>query len=378
MGFMPFSIFCYQELVAKSIESSDLNFSRYGDTFFEVVFVGGRTQPGTVKPEEGDRHPYSMLDCVAQRETILPFVLYIQKTLRRRPFLIKNLENVMRKFLQSLEFFEENERKKLAIFTALAFSQKLSGLPPETVFQPLLKDNLVAKGIVLSFITEFFKEYLKENTLDDLIALLKKGKMEDNLLDFFPSAKRSSEALSEHFIKEGLTSLVEYNEKKMFEVKLKEIKSTLTTMINDEAAIPEVIETVKQQVKDAKFPDLEVIRMLWDVLMEAVQWSGKNQQQNSNAALRQVKAWAELLNAFCTSGRLELELIYKVQTQCYEDAKLMKLFPEIIRTLYDQDVLAEDTVLLWFRKGSNQKGRQSFVKALEPFVKWLEEAEEEE
>ncbi|XP_035820714.1 uncharacterized protein [Zea mays] len=344
----------------------------------QVVFVGGRTQPGTVKPEEGDRHPYSMLDCVAQRETILPFVLYIQKTLRRRPFLIKNLENVMRKFLQSLEFFEENERKKLAIFTALAFSQKLSGLPPETVFQPLLKDNLVAKGIVLSFITEFFKEYLKENTLDDLIALLKKGKMEDNLLDFFPSAKRSSEALSEHFIKEGLTSLVEYNEKKMFEVKLKEIKSTLTTMINDEAAIPEVIETVKQQVKDAKFPDLEVIRMLWDVLMEAVQWSGKNQQQNSNAALRQVKAWAELLNAFCTSGRLELELIYKVQTQCYEDAKLMKLFPEIIRTLYDQDVLAEDTVLLWFRKGSNQKGRQSFVKALEPFVKWLEEAEEEE
>lgn len=71
----------------------------------------------------------------------------------------------------------------------------------------------------------------------------------------------------------------------------------------------------------------------------------------------QVKAWAELLNAFCTSGRLELELIYKVQTQCYEDAKLMKLFPEIIRTLYDQDVLAEDTILLWFRKGSNPKGR---------------------
>ena len=113
--------------------------------------------------------------------------------------MIKSLENVMRKFLQSLEFFEENERQKLAIFTALAFSQKLSGLPPETVFQPLLKDNLVAKGIVLSFITEFFKEYLKENSLDDLIALLKKGKMEDNLLEFFPSGKRTSEALSEHF-----------------------------------------------------------------------------------------------------------------------------------------------------------------------------------
>ncbi|KAJ0454128.1 putative W2 domain, MIF4G-like domain superfamily protein [Helianthus annuus] len=88
--------------------------------------------------------------------------------------------------------------------------------------------------------------------------------------------------------------------------------------------------------------------------------------------------WAKLLNTFCTSGKLELELLYKVQVQCYEDTKLMKLFPEVVRSLYDQDVLAEDTILHWGAKGTNPKGRQSFVKALEPCVKWLEEAEEEE
>ncbi|XP_073293437.1 uncharacterized protein [Primulina huaijiensis] len=366
------------ELVAKTIESSDLNFSRYGDTFFEVVFRGARTQPGTIKPDEGELHPYSIIDCEPKREVILPSVIYIQKILRRKPFLIKNLENVMRRFLQSLELFEDDERKKLAIFTALAFSQKLSGLPPETVFQPLLKDNLVAKGIVLTFITEFFKEYLVDNSLDDLILILKRGKMDDNLLDFFPSGKRTPEALSEHFTKEKLLLVVEYYEKKMFETKLKEMKSALTSQIAEEADVSEVIETVKQHVKDAKLPDVEVVRVLWDVMMDAVQWSGKNQQQNSNSALRQVKTWAELLNAFCTTGKLELELMYKVQIQCYEDAKLMKLFPEIIRSLYDQDVLAEDTILHWFRKGTNLKGRQSFVKALEPFVKWLDEAEEEE
>ncbi|XP_076897306.1 uncharacterized protein LOC143550534 [Bidens hawaiensis] len=366
------------EVVAKSIESSDVNFSRYGDTFFEVVFTGGRTQPGTTKPDEGERHPYSILDCEAKRDLILPSVIYIQKILRRRPFLIKNLENVMRRFLQSLEFFEENERIKLAIFTALAFSQKLSGLPPETVFQPLLKDNLVGKGLVLTFITDFFKEYLIDNSLDDLISILKRGKMEDNLLEFFPSGKRSAEAFSEHFTKAGLMQLVEYNDKKIFEVKVKEMKSALTTQISEEADIEEVIETVRQHVKDAKLPDIEVVRILWDVLMDAVQWSGKNQQQNANLALRQVKTWAKLLNTFCTSGKLELELLYKVQVQCYEDTKLMKLFPEVVRSLYDQDVLAEDTILHWFAKGTNPKGRQSFVKALEPFVKWLEEAEEEE
>lgn len=366
------------ELIAKCIESADLNFSRYGDTFFEVVFTGGRTQPGTTKPDEGERHPYSIIDCEPSREVILPSVIYIQKILRRRPFLIKNLENVMRRFLQSLELFEENERKKLAIFTALAFSQKLSGLPPETVFQPLLKDNLVGKGLVLSFITDFFKEYLIDNSLDDLISILKRGKMEDNLLEFFPSTKRSAEAFSEHFTKAGILPLVEYNDKKIFEVKLKEMKSALTTQIAEEADIAEVTETVKQHVKDAKLPDIEVVRILWDVMMDAVQWSGKNQQQNANLALRQVKTWATLLNTFCTSGKLELELMYKVQGQCYEDTKLMKLFPEIVRSLYEQDVLAEDTILHWFRKGTNLKGRQNFVKSLEPFVKWLEEAEEEE
>ncbi|WVZ08858.1 hypothetical protein V8G54_022204 [Vigna mungo] len=370
------------ELIAKSIESSDLNFSRYGDTFFEVVFTGGRTQPGTTKPDEGDRHPYSIIECEPKREVILPSVIYIQKILRRRPFLIKNLENVMRRFLQSLELFEENERKKLAIFTALAFSQKLSGLPPETVLQPLLKDNLVAKGLVLSFMTDFFKEYLIDNSLDDLISILKRGKVEDNLLDFFPPTKRSNEAFSEHFSKEGLVALVEYNEKKIFEVKLKEMKAALTTQITEEADTSEVIETVKLRVRDAKLPDIEVVRVVWDVLMDAVQWSGKNQQQNANAALRQFQRTADepmdLCNYRLAGGKLELELMYKVQMQCYEDAKLMKLFPEIVRSLYDQDVLAEDTILHWFRKGTNPKGRQTFVKALEPFVNWLEEAEEEE
>lgn len=366
------------ELTAKSIESADLDFSRYGDTFFEVVFTGGRTQPGTVKPEECDRHTFAVLNCEPSRQSILPSVLYIQKILRRRPFLIKNLENVMRKFLQSLELFEENERKKLAIFTALTFSQKLSGLPPETVFQPLLKDNLVAKGIVLSFITDFFKEYLVDNSLDDLIGLLKRGKMEDNLLELFPVQKRTTEAFAEHFSKEGLGALVDYNEKKIFDVKLKELKAALMTLITENSDIDDVIENVKQRHKESNLPDIEIVRLLWDALMDSVQWSGKNQQQNANLALRQVKAWAKLLNTFCTSGKLELELIYKVQIQCYEDAKLMKLFPEIVRSLYDMDVLAEDTILLWFRKGSNPKGRQTFVKSLEPFVKWLEEAEEEE
>jgi hypothetical protein len=111
------------------------------------------------------------------------------------------------------------------------------------------------------------------------------------------------------------------------------MKTSLTTLIAENADISEVIETVKQRHKESKLPDIEVVRILWDAIMDAVQWSGKNQQQNSNLALRQVKTWAKLLDSFCTTAKLQLEIMYKIQIQCYEDAKLVKLFPEISKKI---------------------------------------------
>lgn len=90
------------------------------------------------------------------------------------------------------------------------------------------------------------------------------------------------------FSKDGLVALNEYYEKKMFEAKLKEMKSVLTTQIAEETDISEVIDYVEQRVNDAKIPNVEVARILWDILTDADQWSGKNQQQNANSALRQV------------------------------------------------------------------------------------------
>jgi hypothetical protein len=72
---------------------------------WQVVFTGGPNQPGTTKPEEGVQQPYSVLNCESTRQSILPYVLFLQKIIRRRPFMIKTLENVMRRLLQSLVSF---------------------------------------------------------------------------------------------------------------------------------------------------------------------------------------------------------------------------------------------------------------------------------
>jgi hypothetical protein len=46
--------------------------------------------------------------------------------------------------------------------------------------------------------------------------------------------------------------------------------------------------------------------------------------------------------------------------------------------LYSSDLIAEDTIQHWYKKGSHPKGRNVFLKDIEPFIKWLDEAEEEE
>ena len=46
--------------------------------------------------------------------------------------------------------------------------------------------------------------------------------------------------------KAGLGQLVEYNRKKVFDVKLKELKSSLTDQISEETDMTEVIESVKK------------------------------------------------------------------------------------------------------------------------------------
>jgi hypothetical protein len=55
------------------------------------------------------------------------------------------------------------------------------------------------------------------------------------------------------FSKEGLTSLVAYNEKIMFEVKLKEIKSTLAIMINEETEYLESSRLLSSKLKMLNF-----------------------------------------------------------------------------------------------------------------------------
>ena len=63
----------------------------------------------------------------------------------------------------------------------------------------LLHDRTIAKGTPLEFITEFFQDYLSTEPIDDLVVLLRKARLDERLLDFFPHQKRSLPELDAHF-----------------------------------------------------------------------------------------------------------------------------------------------------------------------------------
>lgn len=67
------------------------------------------------------------------------------------------------------------------------------------MFSALLNDALVNKGTSLSFLTDFSHVYLEETSLEDLVGLMKRGKVEQKLIEFFPSTKRTPDAFSQHF-----------------------------------------------------------------------------------------------------------------------------------------------------------------------------------
>ena len=104
--------------------------------------------------------------------------------------------------LAQLEHFTEEQQQSLAVALCLIFTMKL-GIPPENLMKELLQDELVAKGTMLRFVTSFFKANLHDAPVEDLIALLRKGRVEDLML-FFPMQKRSPEDFKKHFTQAGL------------------------------------------------------------------------------------------------------------------------------------------------------------------------------
>jgi hypothetical protein len=82
--------------------------------------------------------------------------------------------------------------------TGRCFALKL-GVQPDRVLLPMLNDRMVAKGLILQYATAFFSDFLSTEGIDDLVAILRKAKLDSHLLELFPPQKRTLKDFDEHF-----------------------------------------------------------------------------------------------------------------------------------------------------------------------------------
>lgn len=196
---------------------------------------------------------------------------------------------------------------------------------------------------------------------------------------------------------------VEWQTRKLRENNVVQLQERLQHLFAEEAGVEAYRECVAEYA--ATVPGENVVRVIWTSLVGSINQVGKNQMQLLQMILKAIKQNKALLEEHTKSLKLELALLNCIQVTCYEDSKLLKVHPahwhilarplsacrasttvctrvqifvDLVKHLYDADIIAEDTINYWYKKGSVARGRNVFLTDIQPFVKWLEEAEEDD
>lgn len=370
--------------IISPLSSDEFDYHRYGEVFCEVMLAGNIVEPGGAVRT----NPPPTEHCVfaaKNSDAVLAVVDIMHQLMRRKPFLRARYDLVFTKLLSCLAVFEEVPRANLAVAIASMLERQM--LSP-VVLKSLSSQSAIASGIALDFMTAIITSFLEQNnqSIDKLMALLKSAGIDTGtMVNMMPSGSRSADALSEHFAALGLDKLVEQNERRVKADKIRTLRDGISERLERLGAVPmeEVVQFVKTTREETGLTETESVHAAWAGVVMSVNMSRKT-QQNRTALLMATQKGAPLLEQVCASGAMQIVLIQQVQAYVSADMELLKIavFCDVINLLYRKDVLVEEAILRWFRRGMRlEKGSAASSNIIReqmiPFVKWLETAEEE-
>ncbi|KIY46214.1 ARM repeat-containing protein [Fistulina hepatica ATCC 64428] len=366
----------FDAFTAKLVQAgSTLEFLKYADALFEIVLVGGLLQPGGSYIDDGaPLSPFTIFNAKEPAEIadLKNYVEVLNKLIRRYKYLQRPLEtSALPTLLQYIHRWSAAQKDKLALTTGLLIAQ---GLANASCLMSLTKDHLLKNDVSTDVVTLIFRAYLSELSMEHLAAALKKGGVKDLLL-FFPENKREGKILEDHFRKAGLPQISEWYAKKQSTVLKDAMVKALRELCEHEESAEQITAAIKSRQEEMPVPEPDLVPSIWQGLMSSVDWSARPDQIES-LAIREVAKFAPVLEAFCTGPKSEVALINVVQVHCYEDTRIMKSFPQILKVLYNKDVITDQAIIYWHQKGSKPQGRQHFLKSTETLVKFLQEEED--
>jgi hypothetical protein len=364
------------EQVSKFLDTaaSRLNYRRYADTLFDILFAGGILAPGGSLLQDSDngvkRCPFCVFECSDDPVALRAQYEILFKLLRRYKYLEKSFDEELVKLIKFLRGFKPEEREKLAKVIAYCLA---NGLGSSACLSSLFEDHLSKDGLSVEFAQVLFQVWLKEKDIQNVSYALKRAGIESKLMELLPINKRTMEHFTACFSSADLQPIVEFQHKQSSSEMKKVLQTKLEEMIHNEDPVKEMVVFMKENITKLGMQEHEVVVMVWNTLMTSVEWN-KKEELVADQALKLLKQYTALLSAVTESGRSQLVLVNKIQDYCYENTNFLKVFSKIIQLFYRSDVLSEDAILKWYSGG---KGKSVLLQQLKPFVEWLKHAEEE-
>ncbi|KAH9368269.1 hypothetical protein HPB48_013466 [Haemaphysalis longicornis] len=412
------------DAVHKFLDSagSKLDYRRYGEVIFDILLAGGILAPGGTLIVEPDAAKPSQTDvCVFSAENnmevLRSYAQLITKLIRRYKYLEKTLEEEFKKVLMFLKGFSPENRQKLARVLAVLIA---GGQVSAAVLQSALQDHLVKDGLALQCLLDVLQTWLDErapppcgaccarpastrgscDALQPVGALgwhilvmwphdvsQKKGvlgpstnresKRPPHIREFFPVSKRSPENFTATFKAHDISQLLDYQKAQEASSVKKDLQQQVSNQLKNEVPVKEIIQSVKEYMTKYSLPEHDVAVLLWMTQMSGMDWN-KKEELVADQALKHLKQYTPLLEAFTTTPRAEVALLVKVQEFCYDNMNFMKVFQKIVILFYKTDVLSEDSILKWYKGAHSHKGKSIFLDQMKRFVEWLQNAEEGE
>ncbi|XP_062566175.1 eIF5-mimic protein 2-like [Saccostrea cucullata] len=359
------------------LQGGKLDFRRYADVLFDILFAGGQLAPGgsIVEDPTDTEKLYRTEVCVFKTDDskLKDFYEVFNKLLRRYKYLERSFEDALKKILYFMKGFNDDEKRKLAIITGIFLANSFCSAK---VLSSLFEEHLVKDGISLDFAVMMFKTWLAEKDINSITTAFKKAQLENKLLELFPTNKRDQDTFVAHFKKVGLAPIADFQEaQRNFQDKV-ELKKHLSEMIKDDEPPKEMVTFVTEHMQKHNLKEQEVTILVWSTIMASVEWNKKDELV-AEQAIKHLKTYCPLLAAVAKSGKAELSLLVKIQEYCYDNMNFMKSFQKIVFMLYKTEVLREEVILKWYKDGHSAKGKSVFLEQMKKFVEWLENASEE-
>ncbi|AFR94872.1 hypothetical protein J008_02731 [Cryptococcus neoformans] len=362
-------------LVAKLVQAgSTLEFLKYSEQLFELLFVGGLLQPGGSYLDD-KRSPVYILQPDdapdAFQDGVKGMIEVLKRVMQRYKYLQKPLEeNFLPGVLSYLPKWDVKSREKLAEAIALlTIELQISS----RCLQSLAKEHVVKDNVALNFLTAFIKTYLSRQSIDQFGSTLRRSGLK-SILAVFPLQIRDRKHLEAHFREENLQVVNDWYAKLALGEVKDETVQAVERMINDDETSDQIVEALKLQQSERPVSEADISEWIWLALMGTVDWTARSDQIDT-FVISHITRYASILETFCQSAKAQVNLINAVQVYCYTDTRIIKSFVQILKVLYNADVVSDQAIIYWHQKGAKPNGKGHFLKVAEPLVKFLSEQE---